>query len=43
MVEFPVAADALAVSVKVLVEVAGLGLNCAVTPVGIPVALRETC
>ncbi len=38
----PVAAVALAVSVKVLVEVVGFGLNDAVTPVGKPVAVNVT-
>ena len=41
-VDVPVAADALADSVKVLVVVVGFGLNAAVTPVGRPVALRVT-
>jgi hypothetical protein len=38
----PVAAVALAVSVKVLVEVVGFGLNPAVTPLGKPEALKLT-
>ncbi len=38
----PVAAEALAVSVNVLVEVVGFGLNPAVTPLGRPEALKVT-
>jgi hypothetical protein len=38
----PIAADPLTVSVNVLVEVAGSGLNDAVTPVGSPLALSVT-
>ena len=38
----PVAAVALAVSVNVLVEVVGFGLNPAVTPLGRPEALKVT-
>jgi hypothetical protein len=38
----PVAAVALAVKVSVLVVVAGLGLNAAVTPLGQPTAKRVT-
>ena len=38
----PVAAVALAVSVSVLVEVVGFGLNAAVTPLGKPDAERVT-
>ncbi len=41
-VTVPVAALALAVKVNVLVEVAGLGLNAAVTPLGKPDAERVT-
>jgi hypothetical protein len=41
-VEFPVAAVALAVSVKVLVEVVGFGTNPAVTPLGRPEADNAT-
>ena len=40
--ERPVAVDPLTVSVSVLVEVVGLVLNDAVTPLGIPLALRVT-
>ena len=39
---FPTAAESLTASVKVLVEVVGLGVSVAVTPVGAPVALRVT-
>jgi len=42
IVDFPVAADPLTVSVNTLVEVVGLVLNVAVTPVGTPLALRVT-
>ena len=42
IVDFPMAAEPLTVSVNVLVEVAGLGLNDAVTPLGTPLALRVT-
>jgi hypothetical protein len=42
IVDFPMAADPLTVSVNVLVEAAGLGLNDAVTPLGSPLALRVT-
>ncbi len=42
MVDFPVAAPAPTISVKVLVEVVGLGLNVAVTPVGRSIAVRVT-
>jgi len=38
----PKAAVGLAVSVRVLVEVVGFGLNDAVTPVGKPVAVNVT-
>jgi len=38
----PAVADLLAVSVKTLVEVAGFGLNDAVTPLGRPVAANDT-
>jgi len=38
----PVGAEPFTASVKVLVEVAGSGLNDAVTPAGIPLALRVT-
>lgn len=38
----PVAAVGLAVSVNVLIEVVGFGLNAAVTPLGNPVALNVT-
>ncbi len=38
----PVAAVALAVNVSVLVVLAGLGLNTAVTPLGQPTAKRVT-
>ena len=38
----PIAAESLTASVNVLVEVAGSGLNDAVTPVGSPLALRAT-
>jgi len=41
-VTLPVVAVLLAVSVNVLVEAAGLGLNAAVTPLGIPVADKLT-
>ena len=41
-VAVPVAAVPLAVNVSVLVEVVGFGLNCAVTPLGRPVALNVT-
>jgi len=41
-VAVPVVAVLLAVSVSELVEVAGLGLNAAVTPFGIPVADKLT-
>src|SRR5208337_952897 len=41
-VAVPVVAVALAVSVNVLVEVVGLGLNCAVTPLGRLDAARVT-
>jgi len=40
--DWPIAAESLTVSVNVLVEVVGLGLNTAVTPLGIPLALRVT-
>ena len=42
IVDFPVAADPLTVSVNTLVEVVGLVLNVAVTPLGIPLAVRVT-
>ena len=42
IVDFPVAAEPLTVSVSVLVVVVGSVLNDAVTPLGIPVALRVT-
>ena len=42
IVDFPVAAEPLTVSVSVLVVVVGLVLNDAVTPLGIPLALRVT-
>ncbi len=42
IVDFPVAADPLTVSVNTLVEVVGFVLNVAVTPVGIPLAVRVT-
>jgi hypothetical protein len=42
IVAAPTAAEPLAFSVNVLVEVAGLGLNDTVTPLGSPVALRVT-
>lgn len=42
MVDLPVAAESLTVSVSVLVEVVGLVLNDAVTPVGAPLALSVT-
>lgn len=42
MVDFPVAAPAPTVNVKVLVDVVGFGLNVAVTPLGAPVALSVT-
>ena len=42
IVDFPMVAEPLAASVNVLVEVAGLGLNDAVTPLGTPLALRVT-
>jgi hypothetical protein len=38
----PIAAESLAFSVTVLLEVAGLGLNDAVTPLGNLLALRVT-
>ena len=38
----PIVAVGLAVSVSVLVEVVGFGLNDAVTPVGNPVAVNVT-
>jgi len=41
-VAVPAAADLLAVSVNTLVEVAGFGLNDAVTPFGRPVAVNDT-
>ncbi len=41
-VAVPVAAVALAVKVSVLVEVAGFGVNTAVTPLGSPEAARAT-
>ena len=41
-VAVPVAAVALAVKVSVLVDVAGFGLNAAVTPLGKPDAVRVT-
>jgi hypothetical protein len=41
-VEAPVAAVLLAASVSVLVPVVLVGLNAAVTPLGMPVADRET-
>jgi hypothetical protein len=41
-VDVPVVAVLLAVNVSVLVEVAGLGLNAAVTPLGTPVADKLT-
>jgi hypothetical protein len=37
-----IAAESLTASVNVLVEVAGLMLNDAVTPLGIPLAFRVT-
>ena len=42
IVDFPVAVEPLTDSVKVLEEVAGLGLNEAVTPLGSPVAVKVT-
>ncbi len=42
MVDFPVVAPSPTVSVKVLVEVVGLGLNDAVTPLGTSIAVRLT-
>jgi len=42
IVDFPVAAEPLTVSVSVLLVVVGSVLNDAVTPLGIPVALRVT-
>ena len=41
-VAVPKAAVALAVSVNVLVEVVGFGLNAAVTPLGRPEAVKLT-
>ncbi len=41
-VAVPVAAVALAVRASVLVEVAGFGVNTAVTPLGKPVAVNVT-
>jgi hypothetical protein len=43
MVAAPVEAEALAVKVSVLVEVAGFGLKLAVTPLGSPEAEKLTC
>ena len=42
IVDWPVAVEPLTVSVNVLVEVVGLVLNDAATPLGIPLALRVT-
>ena len=42
IVDLPVAAEPLTLRVSVLVEVVGLMLNNAVTPVGIPLAARVT-
>ena len=42
IVDFATAAASLTASVSVLAEVAGLGLNDAVTPVGIPLAVSVT-
>jgi hypothetical protein len=42
MVDVPLAAPSLTVSVKVLVEVVGLGLNDAVTPLGTSIAVSVT-
>ena len=42
IVDFPVAAEPLTVSVNMLVEVVGLVLNDAATPLGIPLALSAT-
>jgi len=42
IVDFPAAAEPLTLSVKVLVDVAGLVLNDAVTPLGSPLALSVT-
>lgn len=42
MGDFPIAAPSPTVSVKVLVEVVGLGLNDAVTPLGTPLAVSVT-
>ena len=42
IVDLPVAAEPLTLRVSVLVEVVGLMLNNAVTPVGIPLATRVT-
>ena len=42
IVNVPVVAELLAVSMSVLVEVAGLGLNDAVTPLPMPVAVSVT-
>ena len=42
IVDFPVAAESLTVSVKMLVVVAGSVLKDAVTPLGTPVAVRVT-
>ena len=41
--DWPVAVERLAVRVNVLVELVGLVLNDAVTPLGNPLALRVTC
>lgn len=42
IVNVPVVAELLAVSVRVLVDVAGFGLNDAVVPVPMPVAVSVT-
>jgi len=42
IIEVPVDAEPLAVSVRMLLPVAGLGLNEAVTPLGIPDAVKVT-
>lgn len=42
IVDFPIAAASLTCSVNVLLDVAGLVPNDAVTPLGVPLALRVT-
>lgn len=42
IVDFPVAVAPLTFSFSLLVDVAGLGVNAAVTPLGSPLALRVT-